>query len=304
MQRTVQVFMLLFLISVTLLAGNNPAKKDKLPAGVSTDWWGTVQENIRKSEYTISRAKSELPGTDTALQAPNRKQNFRTWFVENGFVIEPRTEKESEPVWTFGLELIGYGAKNHMKTVTASEPEAGKNRVSWHDDRISQWCENREDGLEHGFTVHYPVDGDKLEVRMAITGNLRPSLANETTVELVNEHGVRVLTYNKLMVKDADGKKLPAVFKLENNRLSIITDTRNAVFPIEIDPLASTSAWTAESDQADARFGYPVSSAGDVNGDGYGDVIVGAPYYDNGQSNEGRAFVYLGSASGLSTTAA
>ena len=33
-----------------------------------------------------------------------------------------------------------------------------------------------------------------------------------------------------------------------------------------------------------------------MNGDGFSDVIVGADQYDNGQVNEGRAFVYLGSA--------
>ena len=35
-----------------------------------------------------------------------------------------------------------------------------------------------------------------------------------------------------------------------------------------------------------------------MNGDGYSDVIVGAPGYDNGQTDEGRAFVYHGSAAG------
>ena len=40
-----------------------------------------------------------------------------------------------------------------------------------------------------------------------------------------------------------------------------------------------------------------------MNGDGYADVIVGAPDYDNGQADEGRAFVYHGSARpGLSGT--
>ncbi len=58
-------------------------------------------------------------------------------------------------------------------------------------------------------------------------------------------------------------------------------------------------AWTAEGDQADAQFGCSVATAGDVNGDGYADVIVGATDFDNGQTDEGRAFVYHGSAAGL-----
>jgi hypothetical protein len=66
--------------------------------------------------------------------------------------------------------------------------------------------------------------------------------------------------------------------------------------------LSPSPAWTAESDQAYARFGYSVSSAGDVNGDGYDDVLVGAYVYDNGETDEGRAYLYLGSSSGPSSS--
>jgi len=65
--------------------------------------------------------------------------------------------------------------------------------------------------------------------------------------------------------------------------------------------LSLSSDWSVESNQANSNFGFSVSSAGDVNGDGYSDVIIGANLYDNGHTNEGRAFVYNGSASGLST---
>ena len=68
--------------------------------------------------------------------------------------------------------------------------------------------------------------------------------------------------------------------------------------------LSTTSVWMSESNQNSAFFGYSVASAGDVNGDGYSDVIIGARDYDNGETAEGAAFLYLGSASGLSTTAA
>ena len=53
-----------------------------------------------------------------------------------------------------------------------------------------------------------------------------------------------------------------------------------------------------ETKQAGARIGISVATAGEVNGDGFADVIVGAPFYDNGQPLEGRVFVYHGSAAG------
>ena len=51
-------------------------------------------------------------------------------------------------------------------------------------------------------------------------------------------------------------------------------------------------------------FGFSVEGAGDVNGDGYGDLIVGAVYASNPEDQEGRAYLYLGSASGIATSPA
>ena len=58
--------------------------------------------------------------------------------------------------------------------------------------------------------------------------------------------------------------------------------------------------WTTGSGQSGARYGSSVASAGDVNGDGYADVLVGAEEYTNDYSGEGRAYLYLGSPIGLS----
>ena len=49
------------------------------------------------------------------------------------------------------------------------------------------------------------------------------------------------------------------------------------------------------------RFGFSVSSAGDVNGDGYSDVIVGCANCDSGGTNTGSAFIYFGGSSMDST---
>ena len=64
------------------------------------------------------------------------------------------------------------------------------------------------------------------------------------------------------------------------------------------------SAWTIEGNQARAYLGASVATAGDVNKDGYSDVIVGVYLLTTGRMDEGRAFVFLGSLSGLSATPA
>jgi hypothetical protein len=69
--------------------------------------------------------------------------------------------------------------------------------------------------------------------------------------------------------------------------------------------LSTTPSWVFASDQQFAALGFAVSGGGDVNGDGYSDVIVGAPQYPGADGfPAGAAFAFLGSASGLSTTPA
>jgi len=46
--------------------------------------------------------------------------------------------------------------------------------------------------------------------------------------------------------------------------------------------LFESPTWSQEGGQTNAEFGYSVSTAGDVNGDGFSDIIVAAPTYDNG----------------------
>lgn len=56
---------------------------------------------------------------------------------------------------------------------------------------------------------------------------------------------------------------------------------------------APDQIWTGES--TDDNFGQSVSSAGDVNGDGFSDVIVGADANDNVATNAGAAYIFFGS---------
>jgi MYXO-CTERM domain-containing protein len=50
---------------------------------------------------------------------------------------------------------------------------------------------------------------------------------------------------------------------------------------------------------ANDYFGTSVAAAGDVNGDGYGDLLVGAPYADDGSTQSGVLYVYYGRSVGV-----
>jgi hypothetical protein len=66
--------------------------------------------------------------------------------------------------------------------------------------------------------------------------------------------------------------------------------------------LDSSADWSREGGHSGALYGYSVGTAGDVNGDGYADVILGAPLMNSSLTDEGVARIYLGSAVGLRTT--
>ena len=65
--------------------------------------------------------------------------------------------------------------------------------------------------------------------------------------------------------------------------------------------LSTAPAWTTESDQAYAYLGFgpSVGTAGDVNRDGYDELIVGVRYYDHGEGDEGVAVVIRGHPTGV-----
>jgi hypothetical protein len=65
------------------------------------------------------------------------------------------------------------------------------------------------------------------------------------------------------------------------------------------DTAIASCDWAASGESRENRFGYAVAAAGDVNGDGYDDVIVGADRY---RSFTGRAYVYTGGPDGLDTS--
>jgi hypothetical protein len=67
------------------------------------------------------------------------------------------------------------------------------------------------------------------------------------------------------------------------------------------DGLAEPASFVLDGEGPDNYFGRSVATAGDVNGDGYDDIIVGAQAYDR---STGRAYLYAGGPTGLSASPA
>jgi hypothetical protein len=272
-------------------------------------WYINAIHNIEQSEYHFKyEEKIKVYCT------PNRKQNLRFFYNEDGFIVEPHTTKipleNYEPIllqkdkkykylpnWKIKFNLDKKQVGKGMWNVTENKAEYITNNIT------VQYINNKE-GMRQNFIVYSPLsNNDELNINFNIKTNLKNKL-NSNQLQFFYKKN-NVLNYEDLKVWDANNKPLEACFKKNSkNKYAIQVNTKNATYPITIDPISTTPSVTLEGNQANANMGWSVASAGDVNADGYSDVIVGAPSYDNGETDEGVAFVFHGSINGINTTAA
>ena len=238
--------------------------------------------------------------TEHGLQAPNRAQDLRAYFDPEQVRIHARTGAGEElarmRLARFGrgedLRAVGPGELTHRaERVTLARAELG----------LREWYVNGARGLEHGFSLATRPGGDgELVFELALEG--ARAAQRDGGAEIATAAGRR-LRYDALHVTDARGAVVPSRLRVASaQRIRLELDDSGAPYPLEIDPLlSSTFDSELESNQGSAELGASVASAGDVNGDGFGDVIIGAPGYDLGDSDEGAAFVWHGGATGLPT---
>ncbi len=302
--------------SFAVLMGADPGPRGGLAAAVGAraaltsaspdipeGWLSVVTANIRRSEYHFS------PAGDGAWSAPNRAHDLRAEVGEESLRLTRRTVDPSDPrAWELTLRLSRFGREDRMEAPGPARLVVVGNRAEIRRDGVGlvEWYLNGEAGLEQGFEIGAPPAGQDgpVFVEMEIPDHLATRMEDGGgTVVIATTFGRPILRYGGLQAWDAAGRALPSSMDLRPGTLRLRVEDRGATYPITIDPLLTNSDWTAEGDQGGARLGISVASAGDVNGDGFGDVIVGAYLYDGGEVNEGKVFVYHGSALGLSISA-
>ena len=285
-------------------------------ADVDADWWSTVQEGILRSEYHVTwQEGTYLDEVPAAYQAPNRAQDLRTYFTPQGPLAIPRTgiEPGEGPPWRWQASLVGWGRAGAMTVVPEAVLAAQENRIEYRrGESLVEWYRNDEEGLAQGLTLlDAPPGGEPgepLQLELALGGDLVPDLADGgVAIAFGTASGTHTLRYGGLRASDAQGQPLPAWLSLDGATLSICIEDVGATYPIEVQAnlrgLLPTWDWAITFGQEGAQFGTSLATAGDVDGDGYSDVIVGAPYYDGGLAEEGGAFVYYGYRDGLSPVA-
>jgi hypothetical protein len=291
-------------ISLLSLISSASAQSPHPDSGESSAWSARIRGDIEREEYVYSALVDE-PGV---WSAPNRSQDLRTRVSRAGLEVFPRQTGANGvgAAWRLVLRTASFGRVGSERELDAASASMRGNRIELDHGLLTEWFVNDERGIEQGWTIaERPRGVDPLWIGLEFRGELALRVeAGGRSAVLVDPCGEATLRYRDLVVFDASGRELDAQITSSPDGVGIRIDDTNASYPVTVDPLLTGPAWTAESDQADAWFGRTVATAGDVNGDGYSDVVVAANFYDGGETDEGRAYVYLGSSSGVSTTPA
>ncbi len=271
---------------------NHQATAATIPAAQDADWVATATEQIRAREYWVSENQN-------GIQAPNRRHGIRTYFSPEGIQIESRIGGAGEPLVKLTYAGLSRGDQGDAVGANAAI-NFDKDRVELlHGDGVVEWFVNRPAGVEQGFTIPSRPDGSG-EVQVAI--DVAHSAATTSGEEIWFESSDnRTLRYAKLLVEDADGVTLESSMSVNDaGQIVLAYADTDARYPVVVDPvITGDHDVRLRGDQKRGYFGVSMANAGDINGDGFTDVIIGADFYDGGETNEGAVFVFHGTNEGL-----
>lgn len=279
---------------------------------VDKDWYAETLKNLKTKEYNISYNKEKA-----VYQSPNRNNNLRFYYKNDGFSVQPRDTKilledsvdgpfGKEPTykiiddWQLTMQVKGYGRKDALIPLKESEIIVNENKAVIDDKKIEIHYENNEAGMRQDFIVKQkPAGTGFLNVSIDVQTDLLLTVGADAATFKNKKNGEEVMKYSSLKVWDADGVALRGwMEKSKEGDLLLVVNDEKAKYPVTIDPLSSSAVWTSEGNVYQALMGSCIT-AGNFNGDQYSDVAISLPGYDYLYPAEGAVFVFNGTASGL-----
>jgi hypothetical protein len=242
----------------------------------------------------------------------SHEQDLNAWFSEDGVTMRPTVSKEEPaPGWQLAFRLKAYGYSDELiaappivsQKVKGTRIEYQRGLISLNQpptinhQRLTEWYENRPAGIEQGFTLNERphrenyVSTDELRLVMAVEGDLHADVKQDgQAIELSDAQGKRTLSYSKLAVFDAEGKRLAARMEAspDGREIALVVEDQNASYPVVIDPVMASPEQKLEGStavQTDARFGYALAIEGNR-------AVVGAWRHDSGNVDIGYVFTF------------
>lgn len=276
-----------------------------------------LEGSIAALEYSIQ------PRPDgRAFSSPNRRNNLRVTYWQDGFSLTPRVDTLED--WHIQYQVQGIFRDGQPQVCLDGSPSVdlcGDQLLQHFGHGLQIEYRNTVEGMRQNFLLSQRPEGiGPLKLRIQTSGSLVPVSDSKTDIMLIEPGSAAgqdqpKLWYKDLKVYDAQGDPVPAWLEASDAELDeasgnwiagiqIVVADADAQYPLLIDPISTVESALLEVNQDSAYFGYSVSSAGDVNGDGYSDVIIGAPFYDDVFADEGAAFIFHGSPWGVDSTPA
>ena len=260
---------------------------------------------------TAGRKREETPAADRRFR---RLPDRGFWARGGGGIlvrgddrgVEISALSRSGPPWRLGLGVSRLGRGDSLQALRPGSPGVQGDGLEIGRNGLREWYRSADAGIEYGFRVeHPPVAGPgygPLKIDVSVAGGLGVAADGcDGCVTFLDFLGRVALQGARIRSTDAAGMDLPTDVVLRDGVIELQIDDAGALFPIQVDSTLTAPAEVLSGETAGDGFGASAAAAGDINGDGYGDIIVGAPGHDNGGFAYGRAYLFAGSAEGIGT---
>lgn len=269
---------ILLQLLILALAGSVAADSIEMPVVLTASDRAYINASIQKDSLSFESATKE------AYDAYNQNNKMHIDAFPHAMSVKTASKKSVQMT----ASQLSYG-KTEIQLRTTGVPRIEENTVSYDKGHVVEWYKNTRQGLKQGFTVAQGPNVDSLALTIDVRSRLSMSMtSSQDEILFTDKKGNIAFKYNNLKVFDARGNTLPSSMSCTKKSIILYTDTRNATYPITIDPLiinGDVKIYPPNTNPGD-RFGYSMDTDGDV-------LIVGAEEADIGSnSDQGAAYIF------------